>query len=92
MTKRTNSDRDKRRHVRKNYDAEIYFALKKRPYAAQIKNISRSGALIFTGGLPKINIGEAITVSIPFSGQSKSVKRDAKVIWANEILFGIEFA
>jgi hypothetical protein len=86
------SGRDKRRHVRKNYEAEVYFAFQKRAYAAQIKNISRSGALIFTGGLPQIKIGEPITVSIPFSGQSKSVKRDAKVIWVNDILFGIEFA
>jgi hypothetical protein len=92
MNKSMGSDRDKRRHVRKNYEAEVYFALKKRAYAAQIKNISRSGALIFTGGLPEMKIGEAITVTIPFSGQSKSVKRDAKIIWVNEILFGIEFA
>ena len=92
MVKHIKSDTEKRRHVRKKYDAEIYFAHKKRPYSAQIKNISRSGALIFSGGLPKVRVGEGITVTIPFSGQSKSLKRDAKVIWVNEILFGIEFA
>jgi hypothetical protein len=92
MVKQAKSDNEKRRHVRKKYEAEIYFAHKKRPYAAQIKNISRSGALIFSGGLPKVRTGEGITVTIPFSGQSKSVKREAKVIWVNEILFGIEFA
>jgi hypothetical protein len=92
MVKNVKPDTEKRRHARKKYDAEIFFAHKRKPYAAQIKNISRSGALIFSGGLPRVRAGEGITVSIPFSGQSKSVKRDAKVIWVNEILFGIEFA
>ena len=92
MVRKINPQNEKRRHARKRYEAEIYFAHKSKPYAAQIKNISRSGALVFTGGLPRVKSGEGITVTIPFSGQSKSVKRDAKVIWVNEILFGIEFA
>ena len=92
MAKKDKSNTEKRRHARKNYEAEIYFAHKRKPYSAQIKNISRSGALIFSGGLPKVRAGEGITVTIPFSGKSKSVKRDAKVIWVNEILFGVEFA
>ena len=91
MIKQVKADIDKRRHVRKKYDAEIFFAHKRKPYSAQIKNISRSGALIFSGGLPRVRIGEGITVTIPFSGQTKSLKREAKVIWVNEILFGIEF-
>jgi len=91
MVKKTDSDTDKRRHARKKYEAKIYFALKNKPYKAQIKNISRSGALVFTGGLPRPITGQGITVTIPFSGQTKSVKREAKVIWVNEILFGIEF-
>jgi hypothetical protein len=91
MVKNVKPENEKRRHLRKKYDAEIYFAHKKRPYSAQIKNISRSGALIFSGGLPKVRAGEGITVTIPFSGKSKSVRRDAKVIWVNEILFGVEF-
>ena len=92
MVKHVKPDNEKRRHIRKRYEAEIYFAHRKKPYSAQIKNISRSGALIFSGGLPKVRTGEGITVTIPFSGRSKSVQRDAKVIWVNEILFGIEFA
>ena len=91
MIKQARSGIDNRRHERKRYEAEIHFAHKQRPYSAQIKNISRSGALIFSGGLPKIKTGEDITVIIPFTGRSKSLKREAKVIWVNEILFGIEF-
>ena len=91
MVRKADSDPDKRRHARKKYEAEIYFSHRRKPYTAQIKNISRSGALIFSGGLPKIRTGEEISVTIPFSGQSKSLNRDAKVVWVNEILFGVKF-
>ena len=84
-------DQYRRRDERKKYSAEVYFSLYQNAYTATIKNISRGGALIHTGGMPVITPGEKIIVTIPFATQAKSVKRHAMVMWVDSIHMGVQF-
>jgi hypothetical protein len=81
----------RRRDARKNYEAEVYFSIYQKAYTATVKNISRGGALIFTGGMPIIAPGENITITIPFTNQTKSVKRKARVMWVDSQCMGVQF-
>ena len=90
-----NTDRNfnqyRRRDERKKYEAEVYFSVFQKAYTATIKNISRGGALIYTGGLPIIAPGEQIIVTIPFTNKAQNVKRKAMVMWADGETMGIRF-
>lgn len=91
MEQDSDFDRYKRRDVRKKYEAEVYFSVDQRAYTATIKNISRGGALIYTGGMPIINPGEKIIVTIPFANKAKSVKRNATIMWVDSVVIGVQF-
>ena len=81
----------RRRDERKDYHAEIYFSFSKKAYTATIRNISRGGALVHTGGMPIIAPGEQIIITIPFTNQNKSVKRNARVMWVDSQYMGVQF-
>jgi len=81
----------RRRDERKEYKAEVFFSVERKAYTATIKNISRGGALIYTGGMPRIKAGEKIIITIPFENRSKNLKRNAKVMWADSIMMGVQF-
>ena len=84
-------DRIRRRDIRKKYVAEIYFSVAQKAYTATIKNISRGGALIYTGGMPIITPGEKIILTIPFTNKAQSVKRNATIMWVDAEVIGVEF-
>ena len=84
-------DRIRRRDIRKRYEAEIYFSVAQKAYTATIKNISRGGALIYTGGMPIITPGEKIILTIPFTNKAQSVKRNATIMWVDDEVIGVEF-
>ena len=84
-------DQSNRRDVRKKYEAEVYFSVAQKAYTATIKNISRGGALIYTGGMPIITPGEKIIVTIPFTDKARSVKRNATIMWVDAEMIGVEF-
>ena len=91
-----NSDYDfdqarRRRDERKKYETEVYFSIYQKAYTATIKNISRGGALVHTGGMPIISPGEHIIITIPFTDQTKSVKRNARVMWVDSVHMGVQF-
>jgi hypothetical protein len=90
-----NTDRDfdqyRRRDERKKYDAEVYFSISQKAYTATIKNISRGGALVYTGGMPIITPGEQIIITIPFTNGAQSVKRKARVMWVDSQTMGVQF-
>ncbi|MCG6909003.1 MAG: PilZ domain-containing protein [Deltaproteobacteria bacterium] len=84
-------DQFRRRDSRKPYSAEVYFSVENKVYTATVKNISRGGALIHTGGMPRIEPGEQIIITIPFTDKSKNVKRRAEVMWAGSKMIGVQF-
>ena len=79
MTMDQTFDQYRRRDERKKYEADVYFSIYQKAYTATIKNISRGGALVYTGGMPIISPGETIIITIPFTNQTQSVKRNAIV-------------
>jgi hypothetical protein len=81
----------RRKHERKKYLADVVFAYKGRAYGGTIKDISLGGAFITTASVNQFSSGDIITISIPFTDGSKSVKRRARVGWRNEIGFAVEF-
>ena len=91
MNKNVDFDQFRRRDERKQYVAEVFFSVQKKAYSATIKNLSRGGALIYTGGMPRIKKGEKIIITIPFTDKSKNVKRKARVMWADDELMGVQF-
>ncbi len=91
MNQDINFDQYNRRDKRNEYEAEVFFSVDQKAYTATIKNISRGGALIYTGGMPKIKVGEKIIITIPFTDKTKNVKRNARVMWADKILMGVQF-
>lgn len=84
-------DQFRRRDERKKYEAEVYFSVSKKAYTATIKNISRGGALVHTGGMPIITPGEHIIITIPFTNKAQNVKRKAKVMWVDSPFMGVQF-
>ena len=91
MNQDLNFDRIRRRDIRKKYVAEVYFSVAQKAYTATIKNISRGGALIYTGGMPIITPGEKIILTIPFTNKAQSVKRNAMIMWVDNELIGVQF-
>ena len=91
MEKDLDFDGYKRREERKEYEAEVYFSIFKRAYMATIKNISRGGALVHTGGMPRIYTGDRIIITIPYTDGAKSVKRNAEVMWVDSECMGVRF-
>lgn len=91
MDRDLNFDRIRRRDIRKRYVAEVYFSVAQKAYTATIKNISRGGALIYTGGMPIITPGEQIILTIPFTNKAQSVKRDATIMWVDDEVIGVQF-
>lgn len=84
-------DQYRRRDERKKYEAEVFFSVSQKAYTATIKNISRGGALVHTGGMPVISPGERIIITIPFANRAQSVKRKARVMWVDSQVMGVQF-
>jgi hypothetical protein len=81
----------KRKHERKDYNAEVYFSLDAKAYPALVQNISRGGASIKNEGVAKVEEGQEIIINIPFQNATKTVKRKARIVWVTDTHFGIEF-
>jgi hypothetical protein len=91
MSESIDLEKFRRRDERKAYEAEVFFSVQKKAYTATIKNISRGGALVYTGGMPKIVAGEKIIITIPFTDRTKNLKRNALVMWADDKMMGVQF-
>ena len=91
MSQPIDFDKYRRRDERKTYVAEVYFSVEQKAYTATIKNISRGGALIYTGGMPRIEAGEQIIITIPFTDSRRHLKRKAEVMWAGSDVMGVQF-
>jgi hypothetical protein len=81
----------KRIHERKDYNPEIVFAHENRMYNGSLKNISLGGAFIVTSCVNQFSKKDIVTVSIPFSGGKKNIKRKGAIRWLNDEGFAVEF-
>lgn len=81
----------KRRHKRKNYQADVVFAHEHRAYNGRLKNLSLGGAFIATRDVNQVSGEDIITITIPYTSGQKHVKRRGVVKWTNNEGFAVEF-
>jgi hypothetical protein len=81
----------RRKHERKIYRAEIMIIHHSRPYQGTLKDISIGGAFVTTKAVNQFSVGDVITLDIPFTAGEKNVRRRARILWQNNIGFGVEF-
>ena len=81
----------RRRHERKNYSADIVFALNGSLFQGKITDISVGGAFIQTEQVGRFCDDDRITVSIPFTDGNNHVKRTGRILWKNSAGFAIAF-
>ena len=81
----------RRSNERKRYGKDIVFSHSSNIYRGTIKDISLGGAHIETPSINHLYQGDLVTVSIPFSGDQKNLKRKGRIIWLNNRGFSIEF-
>ena len=78
-------------HDRKNYSAGISFIHADRLYTGFIMNLSIGGAFIATYSVYRFSTNDLVTINIPDTSGKKMVKRRGRVIWQNNVGFGVEF-
>ena len=76
---------------RKEYSADVEFAVNIHHYFAELKDISLSGAFITMNTIPRIEDGDDISVTIPFAYLPKEVQIKARVMRYAEGGLGIAF-
>jgi Tfp pilus assembly protein PilZ len=80
---------DKRKHTRYPYNKFINYFTQGRLFEGVIKNICRSGAFIQTSH--KFNVGEKLSVVLPFLKKEDNAMVKGEVIWTNDHGFGVKF-
>ncbi len=81
----------RRKYERKEYQADIMFAAGSRMYRGGLSNISVGGAFIVSRDVNQIDEGELVSISIPFTGGDRYVKRKGRVLWKNDVGFALGF-
>ena len=81
----------KRSFERKRYPAEIIFAHKNNAYRGTLRDLSLGGAFIVSDNVNLFEVGELVTISIPYTSGQKHVKRRGRIKWMNDEGFAIEF-
>jgi hypothetical protein len=80
---------NERRFPRKSFFHPISFYSKERVYSGNIRNIGSGG--VFVQCLDAFPLGQTLTLTIPYAGNTKIAKRTGQVIWHNSDGFGFEF-
>lgn len=79
-------DRD---DMRRKYDQTITFSTQNRQYSALCKDISNGGIFIETSEM--FQLGQLVTLDIPFSRGEESIKVPAEVVRVNPDGIGLRF-
>lgn len=80
---------NERRSPRKPIFQPISFFSEHRVYTGNIRNLGSGG--VFVQCLDAFQMGQRLTLSIPYAGNTKIAKRSGQVIWSNADGFGFEF-
>ena len=82
---------ESRRHPRKPCSLYVKYAVRRKIYPGEIKNISLSGAFIKTNENDGLDVGQPLQLAIPNRKKGNVIKRSARVIWSNHKGLGIKF-
>jgi Tfp pilus assembly protein PilZ len=78
-----------RNDFRRKYDQTITFSTQNRQYSAYCKDISNSGIFIQTSEI--FQLGQLVTLDIPFSDGKESIKVPAEIVRVNPDGIGLKF-
>jgi len=80
-----------RKHPRKKCALYVKYAVRRKIFPGELKNISLGGAFLKTNENVGLQVGEQLQMAIPNRKKGNVIKRYARVIWANRNGFGLEF-
>ncbi len=75
--------------IRRQYDQTITFHTRDRHYSALCKDISNGGIFIQTGDI--FQMGQLVTLDIPFSTGEESIKVPAEIVRVDKYGIGLKF-
>jgi Tfp pilus assembly protein PilZ len=81
--------KENRRHKRIHLSRAVDCFSKDRPFRGTVKNIAPSGAFIETD--QPFEIGEKLTLALPFVKKGEGAMVKAEVVWKNELGIGVKF-
>ena len=82
---------ESRRYPRKDCSLYVKYAVQRKIYPGEIKNISLGGVFIKTNENDGLDVGQQLQLAIPNRKKRSVIKRYARVTWSNFSGFGIKF-
>ena len=82
---------ESRRYPRKACSLYVKYAVQRKIYPGEIKNISLGGVFLKTNENDGLDVGQQLRLAIPNRKKGSVIKRQARVTWSNSSGFGVEF-
>ena len=82
---------ESRKYPRKRCALYVKYAVQRKIYPGEIKNISLGGVYLRTNESDGLDVGQQMQLAIPNRKKNSVIKRYARIIWANQTGFGLEF-
>jgi hypothetical protein len=82
---------ESRRHQRKACSLYVKYAVQRKIFPGEIKNISLGGVFLKTNENDGLDVGQQLQLAIPNRKKGNVIKRYARVAWSNYSGFGVKF-
>jgi hypothetical protein len=82
---------ESRKNQRKPCSLYVKYAVGRKVYPGEVKNISVGGLFLKTNEKRGLEVGTAVQLAIPNRKKGNVIRRYARVIWSNRNGFGVEF-
>jgi hypothetical protein len=82
---------ESRRYPRKACSLYVKYAVQRKIYPGEIKNISLGGVFLKTNENDGLDVGQQLKLAIPNRKKGRVIKRHARVTWSGSSGFGVEF-
>jgi hypothetical protein len=82
---------ESRRHPRKACSLYVKYAVQRKIFPGEIKNISLGGVFLKTNENDGLDVGQNLQLAIPNRRKGNVIKRYGRVTWSNRSGFGIKF-
>ena len=82
---------ESRRYPRKACSLYVKYAVQRKIYPGEIKNISIGGVFLKTNENDGLDVGQQLQLAIPNRKKRSVINRCARVTWSNHSGFGLEF-
>ncbi len=82
---------ESRKNPRKPCSLYVKYAVGRKIYPGEVKNISLGGLFIKTNEKDGLDVGTTLQLAIPNRKKGNVIQRYARVIWSNRSGFGVEF-